>query len=66
MFLHIQMLLLKVDTLTICMFLHTSGLTHQKLVAKHKEEFIHRQSFWDVLAEMLMFLDETGADQRKC
>ncbi len=57
------------STSTICRFLHTSGFTRQKLclVAKQRDEFIRQQSVLNVSVyrpEMLIFLDETGADRR--
>ncbi len=54
---------------TICEFLHKSGFTHQKLVliAKQRDEQIRAVFAMDVSVytpEMLVFLDETGADRR--
>ena len=40
-----KLLLLYVDTATICRFLHATGFTHQKLclVAKQRDEFVRQQ-----------------------
>ena len=64
-----NVLLLAVDVSTICRFLHNSGFTHQKLclVATQRDEFIRQQYILDVSVfkpEMLVFIDETGADRR--
>jgi len=58
-----------VDISTICRFLLNNGLTRQKLclVATQRVELIHQQDILDASAykpEMLVFLDETCADQR--
>ena len=63
------MLLLEVDVSTICRFLQSSGLTHQKLclVATQRDEFLRQQFTQDVTVyrpEEFIFLDETGADRR--
>ena len=55
------MLLLNVDTASICRFLHTNGFTHQKLflVAKQRDEFTRQQFALDVSLyepEMLVFI----------
>ncbi len=54
---------------TICHFLHKSGFTHQRmvLVAKQRDEYLRTTFTIDVSVyqpEMLVFLDETGADRR--
>ena len=64
-----NVLLFEVDVLTICRFLHNNGFTRQKLclVATQRSEFIRQQYILDVSVykpEMVIFLDETGADQR--
>ena len=55
---------------TICRYLHTNGFTRQKLslIAIQRDEFIRQQYMIDVSLyepEMLIFLDETGADRRQ-
>jgi len=62
-----NVLLLTVDISTICRFLLNNGLTCQELclVATQRVEFIHQQDILDASAykpQMLVFLDETGAD----
>ena len=62
-------LLLQVDVGTICRFLHNSGFTRQKLkiVALQRDEFLRQQFIVDVSVyntDMLVFIDETGADRR--
>ena len=62
-------LLVQVDVGTICRFLHNSGFTHQKLkiVALLRDEFLCQQFIVDVSVyntDMLVFIDETGADRR--
>lgn len=64
-----NVLLLTVDISTICRFLLNNGLTRQKLclVATQRDEFTRQQYILDVSVykpEMLVFLDETGADRR--
>ena len=64
-----NVLMLEVDTSTICRFLHTSGFTRQKLryIALQRDEFLRQKFILDVSTynpEMLIFLDETGADRR--
>ncbi len=54
---------------TICHFLHKSGFSHQKmvLIAKQRDEYLRTVFTVDVSLykpEMLVFLDETGADRR--
>ena len=62
-------LLVQVDVGTICRFLHNSGFTRQKLkiVALQRDEFLRQQFIVDVSVyntDMLVFIDETGADRR--
>jgi transposase len=64
-----DMLMLEVDTSTICRFLHSSGLTRQKLcyVALQRDELLRQKFTIDVSlyeSNMFIFVDETGADQR--
>ena len=60
---------LEVDISTVCRFLHASGFTRQKLrlVALQRDHAL-RQMFQNDVAvyssDMLIFLDETGADLR--
>ena len=59
----------KVDVSILCRYLHSSGLTHQRLcqVAIQRDEFTPQQCIPEVSvykSEILVFLDETGADQR--
>ena len=65
-----HMLLLDVNVSTICKFLH-AGFTYQKLcmVALQRDAFLRQKFVVDVSeyeTEMLIFLDETGADRRNC
>ena len=58
-----------VDQSTICLFLHQSQFTRQKmvLIAKQRDEYLRTKFRIDVSVykpEMLVFLDETGADSR--
>ena len=58
-----------VDISTICLFLRKSGLTRQKMVviAQQRDEYLRAKFKIDVSLykpEMLVFLDETGADRR--
>ncbi len=60
-----------IDFQAICKFLHASGFTYQKLclVALQRDAFLRQQYIVDVseyATEMLIFLDETGADRRNC
>ena len=62
-----------VDTSTICRFLHHSGFTRQKLAitAKQRSDALRADYFSDMQVyhghpEMLVFVDETGADRRDC
>ena len=62
-------LMIEVDIGTICRFLYQSGFTHQKLclVATQRDEFVRQNFIQDVSVydpDMLIFLDETGADRR--
>ena len=62
-------LLLDLDTSTICRFLHTSGFSRQRLrtVAIQRDEVLRLRYTQDMSvfsAEMLVFIDETGADRR--
>ena len=63
----------EVDVSTICRFLHASGFTRQKLVitAKQRSELLRAQYQIDMQVysghpELLVFIDETGADNRDC
>jgi len=54
---------------TICRFLNQSGFRRQKLriTATQRDEFLRQQYASEVsiyIPEMLIFLDETGADRR--
>ncbi len=56
---------------TICMFLHKTGFTRQKLrvAAPQHDDFLRFQFVSDVSIydpETLVFLDETGSDRRTC
>ena len=62
-----------VDVSTIWRFLHSSNITRQKmvLVAKQRSEFLRGVYLQDMQIfnghpEMLIFVDETGADRRNC
>ena len=62
-------LFLEVSLSTICRFLHNSKFTRQKLrtTALQQDEFLRLQFRSDVSVyspEMLVFVDETGADRR--
>ena len=64
-----SVLMLDVDISRICRFLHASGFTRQKLryVALQRDEFLRQKFMLDMSIynpEMLIFLDETGADRR--
>ena len=59
----------EVSLSAICTFVHQSGLTRQKLVttATQRDEFLREQFISDVSVynpDMLVFIDETGADGR--
>ena len=65
----LNVLELRVDVSTICRFLHSNGFARQKmcLVATQRDKFICQQYFIDVSLykpEMLIFLSETGTNQR--
>lgn len=62
-----------VDTSTIWRFLHQSGFTRQKLVITAKQqsdalrvEYLSDMQVYKGHPEMLVFVDETGADRRDC
>ena len=62
-------LMINVDPSTICRFIHNKGFTCQKLslVALQRDTFFRQKYILDISVykpEMLIFLDETGADQR--
>ena len=64
-----DMLMIDVDLSTICRFLKDNGLTRQKLhfAAAQRDELLRQQYSSDVSvysSEMLIFVDETGADRR--
>ena len=64
-------MMLEVDICTICRFFQDNGFTHQKLVqvAIQRNEHYHQRFLIDISvyrAEMLVFIDETCADQRNC
>ena len=63
----------EIDSSTICRFLGKSGFTKQKMVlaAKQQCEFMRAQYQLDMSVyighpELLVFVDETGADRRNC
>ena len=63
----LDVLLLELDTSTICRFLHKSGFTHQKLslVAAQRDSALRQTYIEDVSVynpNMFVFLDETGTD----
>ena len=62
-----------VDTSTIWRFLQTSNITRQKMVMVAKQrsevqraEYLHDMQVFHGHPEMLVFVDETGADRRNC
>lgn len=62
-----------VDVSTIWRFLQVSNFTRQKMVmvAKQRSDFLRAEYFLDMQVfhghpEMLVFVDETGADRRNC
>ena len=64
-----SVLMVDVDASTICRFLHASGFTRQKLryVALQRDEFLRQKFILDMSVyspDMLIFLDESGADRR--
>ena len=65
------MLMVEVNISTICRFLQANGFSHQKLiqVALQRDDYFRQRYMFDASLyqpEMLLFLDETGADQRSC
>jgi len=61
------LLLIKIDASNICRFIQQSGFTRQRLriTALQKDELLRQQYIMEVSTynpEMLIFLDETGAD----
>ena len=65
----LNLLLVNIHISNICRFLHQSGFTRQKLriAAMQRDEFLRQQYISEVSIysrEMLIFLDETGADRR--
>ena len=65
----LQILLVDVSISTICRFLYKSGFTRQKLkiTALQRDEFLRQRYILDMSMyspEMLIFVDETGADLR--
>ena len=65
----IVQLMIQVDISTIYRFLHENGLTRQKLaiVATQRDQFCRLRYISDISVyspEMLIYLDETGADHR--
>ena len=65
----LQILLVDVSISTICRFLYKSGFTRQKLkiTALQRDEFLCQRYILDMSMyspEMLIFVDETGADLR--
>lgn len=64
-----SVLAVDVDVSTICRFLQASGFTRQKLryVALQRDEFLRQKFILDMSIynpDMLVFLDESGADRR--
>ena len=64
-------LIVDVSICTICKFLHQSGFTRQRLhnVALQQDAFLRQQYIQDMSVyspDMMVFVDETGADQRNC
>lgn len=65
----LDLLLIDIDVSNICRCLHQSGFTRQKIriSALQKDELLRQQYIKDVSiynTEMLIFLDQTGADRR--
>ena len=65
----LNLLLVDIHVSNICRFLHQSGFTRQKLriAATQRDEVLRQQYITEVSiynSEMLIFLDETGADRR--
>ena len=62
-------LMVEVEISTICRFLHSSGFSHQKLrqVAIQRDYYFRQLYLTDISTynpDMLIYLDETGADYR--
>ena len=62
-------MMLEVSTSTLCKFLHRSGFSKQRMgaVAPQQDRALREQYIFDVsmyTPEMLVFVDETGADRR--
>ena len=65
----LNLLLVNIHISNICRSLHQSGFTRQKLriAAMQRDEFLRQQYISEVSiysSEMLIFLDETGADRK--
>lgn len=65
----LDILLVDVAESTICRFLHNNGFTHQRLkIVATQRSFLSRQLYVSDMSlyspEMLIFVDETGADRR--
>jgi transposase len=65
----VDFLMLHVSVSTICKFLHKNGFTHQRLrnTALQQDAFLRQQYILDMSVyspDMLVFVDETGADRR--
>ena len=61
----------EVNSSTVCRFLHQSGFSRQKMIlnAKQRSDFLRAKYLLDVSIyknspELLVFIDETGADRR--
>ena len=63
-----SVLAVDVDVSTICRFLQASGFTRQKLqyVALQRDEFLRQLDMSIHTPDMLVFLDESGADKYGC
>ena len=62
-----------VDISTICRFIKNSNFTRKRIqvIAKQRSDELRAYYYYDMLifkghSEMLIFVDETGADQRNC
>lgn len=65
----LEVLMIEVETSTICRFLSTCGFSYQKicLVALQRDQRLRQQYYIDTCLyeqEMMIFLDETGTDKR--
>ncbi|ETW93244.1 MAG: hypothetical protein ETSY2_51740 [Candidatus Entotheonella gemina] len=65
----LNVLMIEVDVATICRFLYDSGFSRHKLcrVALQRDQILRDKFIMDVSLydpNMLIFLDETGADRR--